>query len=195
MDISYKIKFYSEWHCGSGLASGAALDALVVKDKDRLPYVPGKTIKGLVREAVENILFWREEIVAKRALFVETFGNAEDKAWDITDDSEVNKMSTGKAFFGNAELSDNIKAVIKKNDLENYLYRNITSTAIEEGVAKPNSLRQIETVVPCELEGKIWSVPDDFVEQIKDGLKYIKRLGTNRNRGLGRCDVIIEKGV
>ena len=54
--IRYTIEFYSDWHCGSGLASGAEADAVVIKDRDGLPYVPGKTIKGLVREAFEIIL-------------------------------------------------------------------------------------------------------------------------------------------
>ena len=33
MEIPYNITFHSNWHCGSGLASGAHLDALVIKDK------------------------------------------------------------------------------------------------------------------------------------------------------------------
>ena len=31
MDIIYKIEFFSDWHCGSGLSSGADVDLLVVK--------------------------------------------------------------------------------------------------------------------------------------------------------------------
>ena len=50
-DIKYKITFYSNWHCGSGLAAGADTDELVIKDRNGLPYVPGRTIKGLLREA------------------------------------------------------------------------------------------------------------------------------------------------
>lgn len=42
MDIKYSIQFHTDWHCGSGLAAGADVDALVVKDKDGLPFVPGK---------------------------------------------------------------------------------------------------------------------------------------------------------
>ena len=51
-DIKYKITFFSNWHCGSGLAAGADTDELVIKDRNGLPYVPGRTIKGLLREAV-----------------------------------------------------------------------------------------------------------------------------------------------
>lgn len=53
--INYSIQIYTYWHCGSGLAAGADVDLLPVKNKKGLPYVPGKTIKGLVREAAETI--------------------------------------------------------------------------------------------------------------------------------------------
>jgi len=74
--IKYEIKFHTDWHCGSGLAAGAGVDALTVKDKNGLPFIPGKTIKGLVREAVEEILFIGgkgEMANDKRDLFKQTF--------------------------------------------------------------------------------------------------------------------------
>lgn len=201
MNITYTLKFYSEWHCGSGLAAGADLDALVIKDKNKLPYVPGKTIKGLVREAVENILFftYKGEINEKnKELFIRTFGNTNDEDWNMQDDASKEKeekkedcMRKGEAFFTNAELDDALKRIIIGEKLESYLYRAVSSTAIENGVASDQSLRRMETVVPCELTGRIVDVPDEFEEWLKKGLKYIKRLGQNRNRGLGRCEFII----
>ena len=73
----------------------------------------------------------------------------------------------------------------------------IASTAIEEnGIAKDFSLRKIQLVVPCELYGTIMNVPDNMEEILAKGLKFIKRVGVNRNRGLGRCSLsVIEKGV
>ena len=56
MTINYELKFFDYWHVSSGLCGGAALDSYVAKDSAGFPYVPGKTIKGLVREAAE--LFW-----------------------------------------------------------------------------------------------------------------------------------------
>ena len=52
MTLYYNLTFFTDWHCGSGLAAGADVDTLVVKDKNGLPFVPGKTLKGLIREAV-----------------------------------------------------------------------------------------------------------------------------------------------
>lgn len=53
-DLTIKIEFFSPWHCGSGLSAGADVDSLVIKDINGLPFIPGKTIKGLIREAVED---------------------------------------------------------------------------------------------------------------------------------------------
>lgn len=191
MNISFKIRFHSEWHCGSGLAAGADLDALVIKNNG-LPFVPGKTIKGLVREAVAEILILRGVTDEKQKLFIETFGNSEDKnELGICDNDLVRK---GSAFFENAELEENIRYTIQKDNLEKYLYRSISSTAIDDdGIAVKHSLRRLETVVPCELCGRILEIPDAFANDMIDGLRYIKRLGLNRNRGLGRCDFYIKE--
>lgn len=198
MNIIYTLKFYSEWHCGSGLVAGADLDALVVKNKRKLPYVPGKTIKGLVREAVENVLFFKGINATDRELFVKTFGNADEADWNMLEDTltddKKDKMRKGEAFFTNAELDKEFQDIIYEEKLESYLYRAVSSTAItERGVAKEHSLRKMETVIPCELTGKIIDVPDEFAKWVIDGLKYIKRLGQNRNRGLGRCEFIVGK--
>ena len=55
MRIDYSIEFFSYWHCGSGLAAGADVDELAIKDGDGLPYVPGRTVKGLLRDAAESL--------------------------------------------------------------------------------------------------------------------------------------------
>ena len=51
MEMKYKVEFYSDWHCGSGLSSGSDIDSLVIKDEDGLPFVPGKTLKGQIGRA------------------------------------------------------------------------------------------------------------------------------------------------
>jgi len=182
MDIQYKIEFFSDWHCGSGLAAGADVDVLVVKDKNRLPFVPGKTMKGLVREAVENILQFQDN---------DTFDT--NKLFGYFDNKE--KKEQGELFFGNAELSETHKNAILANNATDYLYRAIASTAIgEDGIAIEHSLRKMEVVVPCILEGMIHYIPEENKELIENGLKYIKRLGLNRNRGLGRCQITTKEG-
>lgn len=64
MDITYSIEFNTYWHIGSGLSGGVEVDSLVLKDNDTdaLPYIPGKTLKGLLREAAEVLKELNTEI-------------------------------------------------------------------------------------------------------------------------------------
>lgn len=173
-NIKYTIKFYSQWHCGSGLSAGADVDALVVKDRNGMPYVPGKTVKGLVREAVENLMQFTE--ADKSGLIKEAFG----------EEGGI----TGCAHFGNAELNEYVRNAIVKANASQFLYNKVTTTAIsEDGTAQNHSLRSIQTVVPCTLHGEITGVPDELADDIIRSFGLIKRIGHKRTRGLGRCDI------
>ncbi len=192
MDITYSINFHNDWHCGSGLSAGADLDLLVIKDKNGLPFVPGKTVKGLLREAMIDILTFSGEEEKDKTL-VNLLGKENEKK-----DNQQEKEFTGNQgclFFTNANLEDKVAAELTACNAQKYLYRGISSTAIgEDGVAKKHSLRRMEVTVPCKLTGCIKNVPENHLDLIENSLKYIKRMGQNRNRGLGRCDIILEKG-
>ena len=163
MILSYKLKFFDYWHLSSGLSSGAKLDSTVVKDSDDLPYTPAKTIKGLVREILE------------------------------IDNTNIDFLH--KCYFQNATLSDVERKQISANKLQDNFYDVIASTKIgDDGIAIDDSLREIEVVIPLTLEGKILYIPsqEDF-DKLSTSLRRIKRMGLNRNRGLGRCEFIIEE--
>lgn len=173
--VKYKIDFYSNWHCGSGLSAGADVDELVVKDKDGMPYVPGKTMKGLIREAVEDYVFLTG---GDSAAVDETFGLEADVQ--------------GRAFFSDATLSNKEHTAIVSNGAQKYMYNKVTTTAIEDnGIAKEHSLRSLQTVVPCSLTGCITDVPDAMADTIGTSLGLIKRIGLHRSRSLGRCNVTL----
>lgn len=177
MNIKYKVEFFTDWHCGSGLAAGADVDALVIKDVYGIPYIPGKTIKGLVRQSLEEILEFQGKNLQQK--INECFGFF---------DGQEDSMKRGTAFFKNAELPEKERDAIVKEGLTPYLFRSVSSTAIDpDGVAVPNSLRRIEVTVPCTLEGEILDIDKDLVKDVKDALRFIKRMGLDRNRGLGRC--------
>jgi CRISPR/Cas system CSM-associated protein Csm3 (group 7 of RAMP superfamily) len=181
--IDYQIQFYSEWHCGSGLSAGADTDALVLKDKDGLPYIPGKTLKGLLREAAEEI-----QSISKQPsdIISQAFGRFDEK----------DSFSQGTLFFTNATLNESERKTIIKEGLKPFLYSRVASTAIDDnGIARDGSLRSMETVLPCTLEGSIRGVEDDeyLISLLEKAMHYVKCLGVNRNRGLGRCDIKIKK--
>lgn len=179
--MKFKIIFFSNWHCGSGLAAGADVDALVVKDSNGLPYVPGKTLKGLLREAAK-------ELNGNCSLLNKIFGQPGDAKLSETDGTRI-----GEAYFGNATLPEG-PAIVASN-LTPHLFQTFSSTAIDEktGIAKDYSLRRIETVVPCTLEGEIRNVPEGGDSLLEEAMQFIKRMGTGRNRGYGRCKISVIK--
>lgn len=179
MNIAYCIELHTYWHCGSGLSRGADVDALVIKDSDALPFIPGKTMKGLIREAVEDYIVLSCK-GGLEDLFIQTFGTT-DKRCDT--------------FFSNATLPREDRTCILSDGTSEFLYKSIARTALDEkGVAKGLSLRKTEVTVPCTLEGMIYNVPKDMAPHIEKAFGMIKRLGVNRNRGLGRCTITKKEG-
>jgi len=185
MRLKYEIKFLDYWHLGSGLSAGTKLDSLVLKDSDGLPFASGKTLKGLFREMAEMI----------DCQFVNLCFGGSSNIKDCCYDEDM-KNREGVCYFTNAELPTSTKEQILSNHLKDNLYTEIASTKIDEkGIAVDNSLREIEVVIPITLYGEIEDVPDEYVEWMKQSVVMVKRMGLNRNRGLGRCQITINEVV
>ena len=48
-----RFEIQSFWHAGSGRGDGAVADATVLRSRAGLPILPGRTVKGLLREACD----------------------------------------------------------------------------------------------------------------------------------------------
>jgi CRISPR/Cas system CSM-associated protein Csm3 (group 7 of RAMP superfamily) len=181
--INYKITFLSDWHAGSGLGSGADSDAVVIKDANNLPYLPGKTMKGLLKDSLFDIMEVQPNIVSK-AFIDKHFG------YEVKDkEGKVLKTEAGSLFFSNAELP-----IAERNEsmgtVSQFLYRNIASTSIDSsGVAQQSSLRTMEVCIPLIIEGYMAGIDKEALPIVEMGLKMLRHLGSNRNRGLGRCTI------
>ena len=98
------------------------------------------------------------------------------------------ETQAGEAFFSNAELPKLEQADIVNNRLSNYLYRTRASTAIDtNGIAKQGSLRVMQVCLPTELEGTISVATETDLPIFEAAFKWLRHVGVNRNRGLGRC--------
>ena len=178
MRIDYSIEFFSYWHCGSGLAAGADLDELAIKDQDNLPYVPGRTVKGLLRDAADTLCRMG---ALSEGFIPEVFGTSGD---------DEGHGQRSPASFTDATLTDREREVIISKNLAGGLYASIASTAIDdEGIAKDHTLRKVQVTVPCTVHGKIYGVPDKFAADIASCMAMVKRMGLGRSRGLGRCEI------
>jgi len=161
------IKFFTYWHCGSGSSGGSSVDALVARDAKGLPYIPGKTLKGHIREMAETL---------GDDTFVDScFGFSREGI-----------EKEGVCYFSNAVIEEEIS-----KELSSYLFKTISSTQInEKGLAVDGSLREIEVVVPVTLYATIENC--EYEKQMKEAFSQVKRMGLNRTRGLGRCEISLQ---
>jgi CRISPR/Cas system CSM-associated protein Csm3 (group 7 of RAMP superfamily) len=190
VEVRYTLTFLSDWHAGSGLSIGAKADASVIKDANGLPFLPGKTIKGLLKDALMDIMEAQPTRVNCSDI-LELFGGVLGRdCLDAEVKTHNEETTNGRLFFSNAnfefDLSDSENAHLKE-----YLYRTQASTAINErGTAIKGSLRVIETTIPLELYGFI-SQREAFSEHTLNlldmAMRWTRHIGQNRNRGLGRC--------
>lgn len=187
--IIYKIEFFSYWHTSSGLTGSTYADLLVNKTKDGFPFLPGKTLKGLLREAAETINSFHPDLV-KTAFINDVFGERRDN-----DNASEKYRKPAESFFSSGTLSKNLQKQITNED-KPYLFDVLSSTKIgENGQAENHSLRQLEVTIPLVLYASIENFPskENYLKQLELCMGFTKRMGLNRSRGLGRCQFSILK--
>ena len=186
--ITFRLLDY--WHAGAGHGAGRLLDAAVKRSPAGLPILPGRTVKGLMRDAVRQC---------------EQFGHLSS---GITEELFGSKLGTGRfeteagvLSFGNAELGEEWEDYAQTDEgkrLVPAFFDELASTAIgDDGQAEEGSLRRIEVAIPLTLRAP-WSVDDpQFVDPAQQALAksvgLVRRLGVSRNRGLGRVQVSLSK--
>lgn len=181
-----EIKLLSYWHAGSGFGRGADVDALVLKDPHNLPYLPGRTVKGLLREA----MMCCEESGAVPAGVVERlFGKA-------AKEGKYTGSIPGILAFDNAVLPGKEREWLSSASSDarrarSALYDSFASTSLDkDGIAQDRTLRTIELCVPVALYAEIHGIPrDDETEiHLSKACSLLRAIGSHRTRGLGRCD-------
>ncbi len=201
----YNLRFeiQSYWQAGSGRGGGALVDTLVQKNVHDLPFLPGRTIKGLLRDAVYRAEEWGHlPIKTTHCLFgsdapVEGMTRLETEA--------------GALAFSDAVLPPDVSMWLSHPDtdsqLRQALFRQISATAVEAATscAIDKSLRTIEVTVPLTLTSSImvlndkrlntidWGNGREWLDCFEPCLKLIRAVGASRSRGLGRVSVKLEK--
>lgn len=208
-----QIDIRSYWHAGTGRGSGSHLDALVERDVDGLPFVSGKMLKGLLRDAVNRATSWDVLPVLQDKTIMPPSINVVELLFGSAGFGE-NNVPSDETKPGVLKISDaRLPAVLcdwLSGDTQEHrrwrgqLQRSVYSTAInsDSGVAKGGSLRGQEVTVPMQLESRIrllplvHQLPDELTrrfiiahwsEIVQQALPLVRAVGSNRTRGLGRA--------
>lgn len=197
MKLTLKIDIHEYWHAGSGRGEGAGADALVVRTAGGLPYLPGRTVKGLLRDATLMAEAAGRLPQGRTAeLFGQRVGDSEASqgAGRFLGRPGLLRVSDGRLGHGDQEQKAWEGLGRSKPHLLAGLTATLSSTKIDErGQAENKTLRTVEVAVPvtmcCEVtdggEGGAW--PED----LSVALPLVRSLGSKRTRGLGRCTVSV----
>lgn len=200
-----ELEIHSYWRAGTGRGEGVLLDEKCHRDTQQLPCLPGRSIKGLLRDAVWRLEQWEHLPEGKTDSLFGTRTKNREEINAEEDFSELNKNVSipGRVRVSNAQLNDDLRNYLvwlRKNQRQNfyeltdYFFKDIHATALEKGVAKKTSLRVMEVVIPMNLYARlsIQNGTEDDIEAIKQALPLIRAVGTGRNRGLGRATVTLK---
>lgn len=201
------IELLSDLCAGTGEATGGAVDAAVAEDEYGIPVIPGKRIKGLFREAAEELM---DHGLALSADVDAVFG---------VPGGAQSRIHFGTLYpAGYQKMCSLLEAMKKDGAWASYAERSQvrsfyttvrTQTAIgAAGVADRNTLRSSRVVCrKCKgdgaggnriFEGEI-EIPEAMEKQYEELLercaKMVRHIGLNRTRGYGNvvCRVELQK--
>ncbi|MDR1044968.1 MAG: RAMP superfamily CRISPR-associated protein [Candidatus Adiutrix sp.] len=190
MRFNLEISFLSDWHVGGGLGDGYLADATLVREATGWPYLPGRAVKGALREGARRLGLAREDLAEWE---VNLFGS-------LTNGEGLNRP--GRLQVGNGRLPGDLERLLASEsgaDRLNYV-RDMTilrrQTAVTEaGAAKPGTLRALECGAPglfftaeIQVDRQGLPAPEDWLRQYFSAVcGLVKSLGGQRSRGLGRC--------
>jgi CRISPR/Cas system CSM-associated protein Csm3 (group 7 of RAMP superfamily) len=180
-----KITLKSAATFGSGSGVPGLVDREIEHDAEGFPFLRGKTLKGLLAESAENVVFALEKIGSKtdwRKTRDELFGT-----------SGRGLEERGSLHIGDAQLPADLRAAAQSWSKEDVLY-SLTGirrqTAInEDGGPDHATLRSMRVLLPgVELEAPITFdkplTPEGF-HLLTAAVLDLRRAGTGRNRGRG----------
>lgn len=191
--MKIKLTTVSSLLCSTG-ESSAHIDADIRFDQYGLPFIPAKTIKGLLRESAMEVC--------------ELHGFSEEKTKHILDNlfglSGSNVMD--RPVFNNLQLVNYIEIVsdlkslgskLSNRDVQSYftVWRRQTSIDLD-GTAKDKSLRTYRLLkMGFQFEAKIENL-EQFQNQVEHevfcrALKQLRYMGLRRNRGFGKVKLQI----
>ncbi|AKB19473.1 RAMP superfamily CRISPR-associated protein [Methanosarcina sp. WWM596] len=196
---TFRLKFTTKSDSTFGKGDGLAglVDVEVMHDKYGLPFLNGRTLKGLLQEECANILFSLKEQNLEVDLLEEFYKSAQHLFGNPgSSDSDKSIL-----HISNATLPEDLKKLIK-HELHNKkinsseILNSLTSirrqTSIDEisGAPKKGALRSMRVILretPFEAELSFTKDPSGLdLPLLAACVKAFRKAGTGRNRGRGK---------
>lgn len=190
------IKFLSEWQISSGIGDGYLADNKISRDSDGFPCIPGRAVKGALREGA-NLLAGCEGRDDLKKVNELVFGTASDE--DKVNQSGIIRVGEAHLDEGLASILNSIDDEAKQEALKDMIsYRSETKLKEDKQVAI-GSLRRLECGIPeLELEADIEIENSQHLSEkwldsyLAAVCAAVKSIGGDRARGLGKCKISVK---
>jgi CRISPR/Cas system CSM-associated protein Csm3 (group 7 of RAMP superfamily) len=206
---SIRLELAGFWRAGGGRSSGYHLDSLCERDRDGLPFLPGRQLKGVIRHALARAEAWgwfADNVLPEgpcATLDELLFGS-------VSQQHERANTWPGMLIIGDATLSQAERGYLAQPQqaaLREALFEQLFSTAIEDsGGAKAGSLRGAEVALPMVLFApvslELTALESERREQqrqvltdarvwqaVEASLSLVDAIGAGRTRGLGEAQL------
>ena len=203
-----KIDIHSYWHIGTGEGSGPSADAIVATSPNKLPIWPGKSLKGVFRDAFYQATALESLKDHSYDDLLWLFGpNVEltspEEGSDNARDSFQNKKGAFKFSDGRLDIGEKYLALEEwagskeGKEYTPFFYKEVSNVALnEDGTAKKGALRSIQLTKPVSLFAEVeFSTEDEnqnaqkAFQLLEETFPLIRLMGASRTRGLGRISV------
>ena len=196
-----QIDVHSYWHIGTGHGNGPSLDAVVAKSSG-LPFWPGKSLKGVFRDAfyqastIQHLPHTQQHLYDLFGYSVNnTMENPEQDGPQVRFQSHRGQLQFSSAYLERGEAYQSLKKALDdtNTDLKRFFFTELSQVALEEdGTAKEGALRSIEVAKPVRLYAEVsyqGDNPKDAFGLLEKSFPLIRIMGAHRIRGLGRITV------
>lgn len=189
--LQIKVELKSPTLLGSGEGWGSIIDADVLFDGYGLPYFPGRRLKGMLRESATEVCEMFSQAGMEGVAKADISG-----AFGSSGKSEGAAVMFNDLYVENYEETiswlewsfERFNGLFSPDKILNSLTMIRQQTAIQEdGTARDGSLRTLRVLKPgLRFQGDISFVDSLPIKLIALACANLKRIGTSRNRGLGR---------
>ncbi len=194
--MKLKINLDSYTLCGSGEGAGL-IDNDVVFDKLGFPYLPGRRIKGLLRESAQEVLEMLDKDVSLSCLLSSLFGSRGFKPGTLKiPNLYLPDYDVIRAYTEELMKDRNMSAINIANIIATYTETRAQTALEKDGIAVDGSLRTSRLLKPricfySEIESL--SKPEEALLFL--ATHNLKRMGTRRNRGQGKISCCLKESI
>jgi CRISPR/Cas system CMR subunit Cmr4 (Cas7 group RAMP superfamily) len=211
IQIDYMLQFLTPFHCGTGTRVGL-IDRTVARDSNDYLYVPGSTLKGVLREYCEQLSrFYVPDVQVTSPHNAGAVVRGQNQALSMVTRIFGSQYHPGHLFFDDVLQSQDDAALYNSDGKEDGRYKEIqvgintqvrldrlTRTAVkgalytsEFGIRNLRFYGTIAGWLECHKcftdEEGLADSPTYSLLLLLAGLSMIERLGGNKSTGKGQC--------